>query len=178
MAVTSSTTYVAPNVDITLEVGGSYASYLVESIFRERFAQQLITQGFRVMRVTVEAGYGVISKDYRAEVVIRSLAQQKLNDIVSRVATAAEKAGSYTPTVSVPAVGESPQASAPKGLPDDIVDALGAIVRGAGTAVEGAGSTVAALPRVTTLLLVGIVVVVALVAFGPNVPSVARAARP
>ena len=169
--MSTQTTGVAPDTRITFEVAGSLPVYLLTSIFRERLTQQLTMQGFRVERVDVETGYGLSARDYKATVVLVTLAAVlNVNTLSGRVATAAEDAGSYTPVVTIPAIGQAAQANPSRNVVDDVTDALGAVVRGAGAAVEGAGTSIKWLP----ILIVGVLVVIA---FSPNVRSIARAAR-
>jgi hypothetical protein len=165
------TTGVGPDTRITFEVAGSIPVYLTTGVFKERLILQLTTQGFKVERVDVQTGYGLSARDYKATVVLVTLAAVlNINTLTGRVATAAEDSGSYTPTVTVPSIGQSTQADPSRNVVDDVTDALGAIVRGAGAAVEGAGTSIKWLP----LLVVGVLLVVA---FSPNVRSIARAAR-
>jgi hypothetical protein len=143
--------------------------------------QQFEMQGFRVAVLTVTTlgileqvvSVGISVREYRARVELRPYATMMPDRIVAAVRDAAEGSGSYTPAVSIPSLGQSaqPDLQSPSG-------ALGAAVSAVQDALGGIGALPREVATVSKLLIVGVVVLVGFVAFGPNVQSIARAARP
>jgi len=165
------TTSLLPGQRVTVEIGGSLPVYLTDSIFRERLTNQLQMSGLNVERITIESGYGVVSRDYRAVAIVTTLTQSRVYGVIGQVTSAVEGAGSYSPTVTVPAIGQAPQVAP---APGPIATAAGRVLDALGTAAEGIAETPGALFSTTKLVVVGIVVIAALVAFGPNLRGIAR----
>lgn len=177
MALTSTGSIVGPGQRITVEVAGSISVWRTDAVFREALLQQILMQGFTPETVEINSGYGVSTKSYTARIVLSPLAQVKLATIIAGVARAAEGAGSYTPTVTVPAIGQAVQLPiASDGFVDAVVGTATQVVKGAGHAVEGAGKTINALPSVATLLIIGVVILGVFVV-APNAKEFAKVLR-
>jgi len=168
----------APGTVIRFSVRAAIPSYLPTAIFRERFLRQLSMFPLTVKALAIEAGFGVTSRDYTADVTVTNLAfVAAASSLVGDVRSAAEAAGSYTPTISVPSIGEPAQAAIERSTVEGAVDRiLGAV----GTAAEG----IAQVPKGVTdlpgqaqtaiiVVVVGIVALVGFIALSPTGPALA-----
>jgi hypothetical protein len=83
--------------------------------------------------------------------------------------------------ISVTSSGEpaqpKPSDGALGGLTQKTIDAVGGIVEGVGGVAKSAGTLTTDIKHLSYVLVAGILVLVALVAFGPNVKTVARSIR-
>ena len=156
----AATVMIAPGAPTNVELAGALPSYLPGAIFRESLKGQLTVRGFRLVTADVTTGYGVISHDYQARLTIAALAQMKAAEMRGQVEDAAISAGSYDPTCTITSIGETAQ---PKLEPGAIDDLLGGLARAPGNLF---GSV--------NLIVIGLVVIVGLVAFGPNIKDIAR----
>jgi hypothetical protein len=167
---------------VQVHLAGALSLFRTAAVFREGLIQQLTMRGYRPDAVSVDT-LGVLehltsanlsTRDYRASLTIRPYASTLAQTVIGDVQSAAEGAGSYTPTVTIPSLGHVDQ-------PPIVTDGdtwLGAIVggvsRGVGAAAEGIGRLPGEVPRTAMLLIVGIVVLVGFVAFSPLGAGVAR----
>lgn len=170
----AATTAIPAGSRVTVELSGALPSYLPDSIFREDFGNQLRMQGLNVETLTISSGYGLTSRDYKATAVLTTLAPNKVSGVLALVTSAAENARSYTPNVTMPSVGMAEQPNVQQGTItktiDDIITALGTAAKGVADAPDQLFST-------TKLIVIGIVVIAAVVAFGPNLRGIGRAVR-
>lgn len=165
---------IGPGTRVDLSISGSLPTYLPDGIFRERLIDQVTMQGLRVLNLTISSGYGLTSRDYTAALAAAPLAQSHVATIVGQVRTALEYAGSYSPVITVPAVGEPEQ---PKITPSMIESAVTTVINATAKAAENVADSPKDFFRGVNVIVIGIVVLAALVAFGPNIKDVARAAR-
>jgi hypothetical protein len=166
--------YVNAGGRVTAEIAGSLPSYVSDAVFRESLTQQLTMAGFVVETIKIQSGYGVASRDYKATVTMRTLAGMQTSNLIGMVRDACEGARSYTPQVTIPSIGQPSQSGPDAGV---IGKTLEQIIGGVGGVAEGLGKAPDNLFRGINVLAIGLVVIVGLVAFGPNIKSVARAAR-
>lgn len=175
---------ITPGARVTAEVAGTFNS-LANSVntFRSKIKLQLQLAGFDVEAVDV-TGEGLLEsvitlsvwteESYRARIVLRTNAPLNDNSLVSMIVNAVEGAGGFSGTaVTLVSRGQVPQSPIPASDPG----VIGTAIRSVGTALEGVAEIPSAVAKLPTLLVVGLVVIVALVAFGPNVKALARAAR-
>ena len=161
---------------VTAQFSGTVPVYLTDSTFRENFANQLRTLGLDVESVTIDSQYGIGTRDYRAVVVFRTAIPGKVSGYLGYVTSAAENAGSYTPTVTIPDIGESEQPPLSPSALDQIFGTSGQLLKDVaealGTASKGIAKTPEEVAGLSKLVIVGLVVLVALVAFGPNLRGI------
>lgn len=170
----SSTIAIAAGSLVTMEISGAYGRTRNEATFREALAQQLVMCGLAVKSITIQTG-GVIENiiggnilqtPYKVTATVQTMAAYtRLSNLLGLVGQAVENAGSYTPTISVPAIDNVSQPA-----PQVNAGLLGELA-------EGLVQAPARLFTSVNLVVVGLVVVVALVAFGPNIKSIAGRAR-
>jgi hypothetical protein len=160
MAGTLAVVMVAPGAPVNVELSGSLPGYFPVSIFRDNLVDYLTMRGFRTITAEASSGYGVISHDFTARLTIASLAQMKAADMRGQVKSAAEDAGATQAVVSIPSIGEKAQPTIAPGAIDDLVGGLARVPGNLFSSIN--------------LVVIGLVVIVGLVAFGPNVKSIAR----
>ena len=160
MADTRAIVMVAPGAPVNVELAGAVPVFYTAAVFRSNLITQLTMRGFRTITAEVNTGYGLASKDYTAKLTLAALAQMKVAEMRGQVASAAEDAGSYSATVSVPSIGELAQ---PELAPSIVDEGIGGLLKVPGNLF---GSV--------NLIVIGLVVIVGLVAFGPNVKDIAR----
>lgn len=170
MSGTSATHAITPGARVTVELSGDVGAFTPDANFRSALILQLQMQGFNVESVLVTSDYGLGSRSYKAQVTLRTQAPINVSGLIAAVASAAEQAGSYTPAVSIPSIGQAPQPNVKPGLTGSLIDSVG-------DAVEGISDVPRALFSGINVIVVGLVVIVAVIAFGPNVKDVARAVR-
>lgn len=171
MAGALATTAIVPGQRLTIEIGGSIPVYLPDSAFREDLTNQLRMQGLDVERVDVTSSYGFTSRDYKAIVVAQTLAPSKVSSVIAQAATAAENAGSYSPTATIPSIGQAAQADIKKNIVEqtvgDLLEAIGVAGKNVAKAPEEFFST-------TKLIVIGLVVIAGFIALGPNLRGLGR----
>jgi len=176
MADVAATTAVPAGSAVTIQLSGSLPAYYTDDIFKENLANQLRTVGLDVDVITISSGYGVISREYTGSVQVRTAVPGKVSGLAGLVTSAAENAGSYTPTVTIPSIGQAEQPALPGGVLDtaanDVLGLFHNLTDALGTAAKGIAKTPEEAASVSKLLIVGLVVLVALVAFGPNLRGV------
>ncbi len=172
VAVTSATQAVPAGATVAIKMAGSLPVYLYDAAFKERLQIQMEMQGFTVDTLAIDSNAGLITRDWTGTAQARFAARSSVDGIVSAVRTAAENAGSYSPTATIPAYGQVDQLELPGGTLDHV---LGSTASGLGAALEGLGQIPKAVANLPVILVIGIVALVALVAFGPNVKHIARA---
>lgn len=167
----AATTAVPAGSRVTLELAGSVPVWLTDAAFRESFGNQLRMQGLNVETISISSGYGVSSRDYVATVIVSTLTPSKVSAVAAQVLSAAEGAGSYTPQVTVPSVGQASQPALPKGAVDG---AIGDVVDAVTTALKNIADAPKDVVNVGKLVVIGIVVIAVVVAFGPNLRGIGR----
>jgi len=168
------TTAIVAGSRVSLEISGALPVYLPDATFREALANQMRMAGFNVETLSISSAYGFTSRDYTGKAVITTLAPSRVSSVIALMSSAAENAGSYTPNVSVPSVGQAAQPELDRGVigqtVEDLFTSIGVAAKGVAGAPEQLFST-------TKLIIVGIVVLGALIAFGPNLRGIGRAVR-
>lgn len=167
---------IAPGVIFRVELSGAIPSYVPTNIFREKLIQQLQLRGLDVDRIEVTGGYGITSRDYSAVCWVKTHVRMDARAVISTVKSAAEGAGSYTPTASIPDVGMIAQPTIAPGPIDALANALVTVGQSVGTAAKNVAEAPKDLKDVILWVSLGIVVIVGLVAFGPNIGGIAKAA--
>ncbi len=176
MITPTSTQRVPTGAHIALEASGSVPVYYPDSVLRENLNKQLLMMGLVVETLTVTSGYGIATRNYVASMTVRVQAATNVAAVVGIVRDALEGAGSYTPTVTVPSIGEPEQPKLPTGgIGTAVEKTLEELIAGVGTAGKGLAESPSRLFTGINVLAIGLVVIVALVAFGPNVKSLAGA---
>jgi hypothetical protein len=170
MAGTSATHAITPGARVTVELSGAMGTGYRDEVFKTNLVVYLQMQGLNVESVLVTSEYGIGARAYKAQVIVRTQAPSNVSSLIAAVSTAAEQAGSYTPAVSIPSMGQAPQPNVKPGLTGSLIDSVG-------DAVEGISDVPRALFSGINVIVVGLVVIVAVIAFGPNVKDVARAVR-
>ena len=165
---------IGPGTRVDLSISGALPIYLPDNVFRESLTNELLMQGLTPITVSVRSAYGLTSRDYTASVSVKPLAQSRVSAIVGQVRSALERAGSYSPVITVPAIGDPAQQAV---TPSVVESAVNQIINAVGTATQNVADAPKDLFRGINVLAIGIVVIVALVAFGPNVKAIARSAR-
>lgn len=162
---------------VTLSVAGSFQTVTNSpATFEEKFRLNLIAMGFDTPSIdlTVKGGLDKliggdwISEPYTAIVKVRlGVPSITRANLTGYVVAAAEKAGSYTPGVSVVSAGESsqPDLKQEAGLLGDLLAGLGSLAKAPGNILEE-------VPGFSYTLVIGIVIIVGLIAFGPNLKGV------
>lgn len=159
---------------LTAEMTGSLPVYLPDAIFRESLTNQIRMQALNVETITIESAYGLTSRDYHGRVIVTTLAPSNVSSVTAAITTAAERAGSYSPRVTVPSAGQTTQ---PAVAPSVIEKTIADIIEGVGTAAKGIAEAPDQLFTTSKLIIVGIVVIVALVAIGPNLRGIGSNVR-
>lgn len=170
MAGTSSTHAIPAGSRVVVELSGSVGAFKTDANFKQVLIQQLQMQALNVESVVLTSTYGLGEREYKAQVTVVTMAPNNVSSLIAAVATAAEGAGSYTPAVSIPSIGQAAQPNVSPGLTGGLIDAVG-------DAAEGISDVPRALFTGINVIVVGLVVIVAIIAFGPNVKDVARAVR-
>lgn len=172
----AATTAVPAGSRVTIQFSGAIPVYLPDNVFKESFANQLRLVGLDIESITLASNYGLTSRDYSGVVVVRTGVPGKISGLAGLVTSAAENAGSYTPTVTIAELGQSDQPAIVPSTVDNAINDLAGLfhkLTGAlGTAAEGVAKTPGEVATVSKLLIVGVVVLVAFVAFGPNLRGV------
>lgn len=172
MATTNTQTALVPGSRLTIEVTGSVAVIRTDSIFREAIVQQLTMIGLIPETVKITSGYGLIERDYKAVITLRTQAPTSTVSVIGNVSSALEKAGSYSPLITIPSIGQPGQAI-DSGAIDKIVNTVG---QATGTLVKTASELPDRALGSVNLIIVGIVILGAFIAFGPNIGGIAKAA--
>jgi hypothetical protein len=163
---------ITANSRVTVQAAGTIAVILTDSIFRERVTQQLQMAGYIPETMKIDSGYGVIERDFTMTITLRTQAPTTVSNLVGSMASALEKAGSYSPLITIPSIGQPAQTRMP-GAIDAIADTVGSSL---GNLAETASEVPGRLLGSVNLVIVGIVVLGALIAFGPNIGKIAGAA--
>jgi hypothetical protein len=164
---------------VTASVSGSFQTVTRnESTFRSDWKLALMAQALDVQALDVTTrpylerllNLDIIEEPYTAVVRVKVLVQTNQTNLIAAIGTAATKAGSYEPAVTLTSLGQAPQAAIPP-----IEGLLGSLLSGVSDVIEAVGATAKAAPKIVeegarlpTLLVVGIVGIVALIAFGPS----------
>jgi hypothetical protein len=174
---------ITPGARVSAEVAGSFNSFTNSAnTFRGKFKLQLQMLGLDVERIDIEVGGAVeriitlqmwTEEDYKASLLIKTNAPMNDTSLVATIMSAAEQAGGLSGT----AVTLTNRGQVGQPLPSSDPGILGTAIRSVGEALEGVAKVPEAVAKLPTYLIVGLVVIVALVAFGPNVKAIARAAR-
>lgn len=164
----------------TARLAGSIPTYLTAAVYKNNLQVQLLMQGISVDALTVDTNTGVITHDYTGTLRGYYSAKTSVDGIVSMVRTAAENAGSYAPTASVISYGQADQPTLPNSAFDDvgnsIVDAVSGLFKGLGGLFRGVGASAEEVPKLPYLLVGGIVLLGAFIAFGPTFKGAGKAA--
>lgn len=170
--MTNTQTAIGAGQRVTVNARGTVAVIRTDSIFREAITQQLTMAGYIPETVKLTSGYGLIERDYVAVITFRTQATTTTPALVGAVASALEKAGSYSPLITIPSFGQPAQSQEP-GAMDAIAGQLGSTL---GDLAETAGKAPGQLLGSVNLIIVGIVILGAFIAFGPNIGGIAKAA--
>jgi hypothetical protein len=169
-------TTIAPGTTIHISAAGTFRALLshTDSTFRGALIDQLLMQGFDVLTVQLETDWGVWERSYTVTIAARPLGSTSTAAVLGQVRTALEQAGSESPTVTITSAGQPAQ---PAVLPGVIGGTLEDLISGVGTLGGNLADLPKDLTRTVNLVVIGLVALVAFVAFGPNVGSIARAIK-
>ena len=155
VAVTTATQKVTAGARLTIQVAGELPPWLSDGVFKERLTLQLEMAGFDVDTIEMSSSYGMTSRGWKGTIAARFNAITNVSNIIANVRGAAERAGSYRPTATIPSYGQPDQPDPKNTLPDLLSKPFQTI----------------------NLVVIGIVVLVGFLAFGPNVGKIAGAVR-
>lgn len=182
MATPAVARYVNAGGLVTCEASGSLPVYISDSVFREDLTQQLTMMGFKVETLAITSGYGFSSRDYKVEIKVRTRAATLVSNISGLIYDALEGARSYSPQVTITHAETQSgdvirETSQPTPAPSQIETTINDLLAGLGSAGKGLGETPDKLFKGINLIVIGLVVIVGLVAFGPNIRDIAKVAR-
>lgn len=172
VAITTATQAIPAGATATVKVAGSLPVYLDDATFKNNWQIQLEMQGFTIDTIAVQGNYGVISRDWAGSFVGRYAARSSVDGIVAATKTAAENAGSFGTTATIPSYGQPDQPTLGADAFSNVANSLG---QGLSGLFEGIGSTAKAIPQIPILLIGGIVILGALIAFGPSFKGTGKA---